>query len=213
MQSPSTQVQTWDGAGSAAPPPNAPGSNLEYLHGVTQPSAKDPFLSEVNLGDGYYTKREYWQQVQSFRDGLYAEAAFARLIFDRAVYETKVALATEAWNELEEDGRDEWAERNAFIRAKMDACWTDLKTVPEAERPDLNHQQREQLGARRQQRALENYAGLTGEWMSPHWRMLMARHEASRSIMGRLLDNVFGRIREMISKDDSEQDTSSRLGL
>lgn len=188
---------------------------------IIRPSVDDEFLSKNNLGLGNYSRREYWQQVESFRKGLYAESAFARKLFDRAVYDTKCALAVQEFETIVRGARqleefpDEDVEvtlesgetvevsdkgttiqvsgltKNQYIAEHGDRCWNELG------------QGEEQSPKQAKLQALEEHAGLTSDWTSPFHRMIMARHEASRSRFARLIDNATGRVREILG--DSEK--------
>ena len=176
-----------------------PSSELEIYDTVVDPGVDDSFLDRVNMGLGNYADGEYWQQVESFADFLYAESAFKDLLIERAIDETKTELALEKWRELDEAGElpdlgadHEYRSRQAWIEAKKAEIWESLE---DEERLD----------------ELKEIAGISRTWTPPHGRMLMMRHETSRSREARLLDNFFGRKTEKEIKDTTDPETRKRL--
>jgi hypothetical protein len=173
----------------------APPTEIDLYDEASGSTVDDPFLSRNNLGLGNYGKQAYWQQVESFADGLFGDTAFGRLLTKRAVAETKRKLAVEGWTcekasggVIEFDSWDEqskWEdhERRQAIRERGEEIWNRLDD--------------EQKAA-----AVEEQAG-AGTWTPPQWRMLMMRHEGSRSIGARLMDNLFGRVQEQKVSDDT----------
>lgn len=187
-----------------------PTSMLEvYMHAIQSPVGDD-FLDKSNLGLGNYGHREYWQQIQSFRNGLYADAGMSRRLIERAIYETKREMAKAAFrrpdqvdfthrdpeqfvekyiddNDLDEDYdelRCDEVVEEAYVEEYMDEFWNNLG---DEETPVWKEQAR----------MVEQYAGFDKNWVPPHWRMLKMRHEASRSKGARLIDNLFERVREV----------------
>ena len=195
-----------DGAGR-----DGPVNELDMYNRAVEPPVDDDFLGSMNLGLGYYSSREYWQQVESFRQGLYADAAFARPLNQRAIEEAKRGMGLEAWNNLDEDEREK-KDRRRFIRAKGEERWQGLmpsKTASEY----TSQQEREEEAARRRRHAIDNYAETSLGFTPPHWRMIMMRHEASRSRGARLLDNLFGRVREFMGEAaKAAQDQIEQVG-
>lgn len=82
---------------------SGPRDQLDFYSEVVRPTVDDGDLERSNYGLGNYSSREFYQQIETFVEGMYADAAFSRLIFERAVYETKRALAAEQWAGLGED--------------------------------------------------------------------------------------------------------------
>lgn len=184
-----------------------PSSQLDIYHEAITPQVQDELLSESNLGLGNYDDAEMWQQVESFRDGIFADEAFGRILTDRAIDETKRELALEGfrfefgeddledidedgWTDLDDEERDR-RDRRRYIEERGEQIWGAL---PE----ELRY------------RTLVEVTGFEKQWIPPHWRMLMMRHEASRSRDARTLDNVFGRV-SRIEKDDTSDVPDSRL--
>ena len=161
-----------------------------------------------------------WQQVESYRNGLYASAAFRRLIDERATKETKTEIAIngysytipdtsrqremKGWAEMEPDERREkWKElrhsedepfdRRRWIARRGEQLFEQLQE-------DTNEQARRWPASE----AVQEIAGHSGTWDPAHNRMLMARHETSRSRGAQLLDNVFGRVKEHVTEGGAE---------
>jgi hypothetical protein len=164
----------------------APSSQIDFYHKVVQAAATDDeFLSANNLGLGNYDSSEYWQQIEAYRKTLFADAAFGRRIIDRAISQTQRALAEEEWEELPESTQKSKSRRR-YLRERGEEIWDDELT---------DDQRIEQL---------RDVTGLTRDWTPPFFRMLLARHEASRSKGARLMDNAFGRVSENHQELDAE---------
>jgi hypothetical protein len=155
---------------------SAPASETAIYGEAVRPASSDEFLEQNNLGLGNYEESTYWQQMESFRSGMYGDAAFARRLVSRAIDQTKRALAIDEWEKLDEDDRH-WKDKREWLNRKGNEIWNNLDP---SERRAL----------------LAKHTGIDRNWRPPHWRMLMARHEGSRSIGARLLDNLFGRKKE-----------------
>jgi len=197
-----------------------PRDQLDLYNSVVDSTAVDPFLDRQNLGLGNYKEREMWQQVESYRNGLYASAAFRRLIDERATKETQIEIAIngyeftipdtskqrrlEGWEELSPERRreiwdkelansdDERMDRRRWIERRGEQLFEELQkeTREEARRFPASE-------------AVKEIAGHSGTWDPAHNRMLMARHETSRSRGAQLLDNVFGRVKEHVTEGDA----------
>lgn len=178
-------------------------------------SAIDPFLDDQNLGLGNYRNREMWQQVESFKNGLYAGAAFKRLIEERSKRETQRQLAIDGWsyqipntNKVKdisgwktlspEERRDIWNkklaeqdgerfDRRRWVRRRGKQVFEQLQEAQEPEAGRYPHFE-----------AMTELSGYDRGWEPPHNRMIMARHETSRSRGAQLIDNVFGRVKEQV---------------
>lgn len=172
----------------------------------------DDFLESENLGLGYYEDAERWQQIESYRFGLFGDRVFAEPLIDRAIQETKRQLALkgkafydsaadgpkslQGWDDLSEDKKKELKREKRIDKAR----WIDEEG--EAIWKMLTDKQRRE--------AIEIATGVNRKWTPPQWRMLMARHETSRSRGARLLDNVFGResVKRVFQNDGSESGSS-----
>jgi len=199
----SKEFELQDKAGGGA---HQPTSMLGvYMHAIQSPLGDD-FLDQSSLGLGNYNSKEYWLQIQSFRHGLYADAALTRRVLERAIHEAKRKLARDCYNrpdqmmvafpqpnkpEDDEFG-DDYETEEEYIERAADQIWDDLGTE---DMTTVDHQVM----------MIEKYAGIDKNWVPPHWRMLKMRHEASRSKGARLIDNLFERIREV--KDTTMEST------
>lgn len=197
-----------------------PNDELDLLDDVANESVDDEFLSEQNLGVGNYTSKEMYQQIQSFQHGVFSESAFGSLLYERSIKETKTRLAKDGWRfihpsdqsvrhmkgweDLSPKKRQEvWEDRLQKNDEQMTKRrWLErrgeelFQTLIEARSPETRR-----FPARE---AMDELAGWDGDWQSPHMRMIMARHETSRSRDARLMDNVFGRIKKQITETDAD---------
>lgn len=196
------------------------------MNEVANESVDDKFLSKQNLGVGNYSGKEMYQQIQSFKNGLYSENAFGKLLYRRAIKETQTKLAKEGWRyvdphknavveikgwvELTPDERSEiWADELQRTDEQMTKRrWIERRGEEEFE--TLIERRNRDVGRAPAREAMKELAGWDGEWQSPHLRMIMARHETSRSRGARLLDNVFGRIKKTIAERDDVGDGGLR---
>jgi hypothetical protein len=171
-----------------------PGSMLEiYMHALRNSTA-DEFLDSVNLGVGNYDDGEYWQQIEAFRNGLYADTAMTRTIVERAKTETQKRMVDAIFGDGARDARilkhvdypepERGMTKQQYMDEHMEDVWEDLGVdADEMQYSTTEHQAW----------LVHVCTGLDLDWTPPHWRMLKARHEASRSKDARLLDNLFGR--------------------
>lgn len=198
MQGQQNRLQNGRGKTNSGGGPDQPMNELDVYQEAIESTVDDDLLEDVLLGLGNYSNSEYWQQVESFRNGLYASTAFTRRLFKRAVQETKTELAIEGY-EYHVRGDDGTVQKHAF------EGWKDL---PEGKQADLDRRRWiddrkeeiwEEMAEEAQANAIVEIAGFESDWTPPHWRMMMMRHEASRSRGARLLDNLFGRVDEIRS--------------
>lgn len=205
--------------GQQSPEKRRPQDQLDLYQDVVDSTAIDPFLDEQNIGLGNYKEREMWQQVESFRHGLYATAAFRRLIEQRSKEETKYWLAVEGWslnipdtsktktykgwNQLEDEERkDIWEDELANREGELFDRRRWIERRGEWLFEELMKQQRPEAGRYPHFEAMSELSGYDSAWEPPHNRMLMARHETSRSRGARLIDNVFQRVKETVTDTD-----------
>jgi hypothetical protein len=191
--------QRQNGSGFGVPDKTSGGAgSMQDLYDTAVDSeVSDEFLDSNHFGLGNYTDSEMWQQIQSNRRGIYAEAGLQRLVFKRAVYETKLGIAREGWQYRDEDGN-----------LVFETARADLDEKPDDETRGQYLLRRGsakwgQLDSHQQVAAIEHFSGISSDWTSPFRRMMLMRHEASRSRGARLLDNLFGRVRKMIEGEDS----------
>lgn len=165
-----------------------PSSQLDIYDRIIQSGVADDYLKQLNLGLGNYSTDEYWQQVQSYQKGSYAEAAFARLIIERAEQETKAALGLQEWEKLSEE-QQRRTDKRRFVEQRAEEIWEQTPEASEECVDKLN--------------LIEEHAGISSAWTPPMHRMMEMRHEASRSREARLMDNAFGRVDEQRIEGES----------
>lgn len=197
-----------------------PRDQLDLYNSVVDSTAVDPFLDRQNLGLGNYKDPEMWQQVESYRHGLYASAAFRRLIDERATRETQIEIAIngyeytipdttqqrqmKGWEQLEPDERRElWVDELRQNEAEPFDRRRWIKRRGEQLFEELQKDTREEAHRFPASEAIQEIAGHSGTWDPAHNQMLMARHETSRSRGAQLLDNVFGRVKEHVASGDA----------
>jgi hypothetical protein len=190
-----------------------PSRPVEVYSDATEPTASDDeFLANNNLGLGNYTRKEYYQQVDAYKKGEFADAAFGRRIIRLGKRQTQLALGRQAWADLDAEeraricdpDRGECAGRREWIRAEGRRRWDDGPGIGEYDlsRVDDIDGLRETL----RWNAFAEETDISKNWQSPFRRMLLMRHEGSRSIGSRLLDNLFGRILERRKTIDAGED-------
>lgn len=177
---------------------DGPNNELDIYHEAISPQSEDEFLDGNNLGLGNYENREYWQQVEAFKDGMYLRSAFSELVLDRAVKETIYEMGKEAWQELDPEEQAE-SDRRQWILEYGAKRWNNADEVAEED----------QDPQKIREAWLRQFAGVDRRWTPPQMRMMMMRHEASRSRGARLLDNLFGRV--SVQKVDGNSDSTGLL--
>jgi hypothetical protein len=180
-----------------------PHKDLDLYQEAVNPSLTDDFLNDNNLGLGNLTEAEVYQQIQSYRAGMFAEAALSDRLDTRRIQETKRALAEEGcqivtaenihnhdgWDDLDDEERGE-KDRRRYLEERGEEIW-------------------EQLPEEVQYQAVVDHTGVPN-WMAPHYRMLLMRNEASKSKEARTQDNLFGRVKKVIGGGGSSNSKSVR---
>ncbi len=181
-------------------------SMLEVYLRVLEGETNDPFLDEINLGSGYYDAKEYWLQVESFRQGLFAEAGMVRVVMERARLETKQAIVDAIFNRPNSedlkgidypDPDEVELSQEEYFEEYAQQIWEGLGWEEEGW---SKHQHQAILVARS--------TGISQDWVPPHWRMLKMRHKASQSKDARAVDNLFGRVREVVGNQIDSEDVT-----
>lgn len=204
---------------------DVPAHELDIYHEAAQPTSDDEFLKANNLGLGNYNPREYWQQVEEFKQHIFGDAAIGGTILEYTIHYTKWELGkrrlaeadTEDPLELIEKTEDfepfrDIRSRRAALHAIGEFEWKNLgrKHFSNTDWQNADIEDRQAVTAQMQLKALDERANGAHEWTTPQGRMISARHEASRSIGARLMDNLFNRVREIKSSDElSEEDLES----
>jgi len=181
-----------------------PRDPIQLYNRVIGPAIPDKFLERFNPGLGNHKRREYYQNVEAFFHGTYADAAFSEPIQDLAVIETKRSLGVEGvtweddngkvqtepgWNQLTDEEQAEKLSRRAYVEERGEQLW-------------------DQFSPAYKDALIRERTSYDGRFIPPHYRMIMMRTEASKSIDARVLDNVFGRV----SRQEHVTDTQDFIG-
>lgn len=154
---------------------HGPQDELDFYDKISTPAAPgEPVVNESNLGLGFYSGKEYWQQVKSFLKGLYGFTAFRNKLVKKSIIEVQRRLGKQAFNNLGDEEKKELTQTRGFrekIREMGKKKWSELSD-------------------KKKQKYVTN-------WIPPHWRMMFFKHETSRSKDARLLDDIFGRHKEL----------------
>lgn len=184
---------------------------LTWADLLTRPISDDPFLTRNNFGLSNYGPWDVDRQLDYFEKGMFSENAFSRLLFKRAIYDAKCALAAAEWEaKADEAGADrfetpagavvatdggtatvERLTRNQYIKRNAERCWSEIDTREGEKVTDA------------QLRALEDHAGVKSPWVSPFHRMMLALNEVLRSKGAHTIDALSGRVKE-VRKDGGD---------
>lgn len=199
------------GNGQSGSTDNNPIDELELSSQLAQSSGGNPLLEQVNLGVGNYDEQFLWQQVRSYRKGLYAFIAFDGALTERAVHETKVKLAREGfayynkakedveqWDavDLDEDDVGLRESRRQLVLERGEEIWKSLG-------------QEDTVLTQKQVAALIEKSGVSLDWLPVYWQMVSGRHEVSRSLDAELLRDVFTSINHL--RNDADDDTAAKI--
>jgi hypothetical protein len=208
-------------------------NELELYERVSEPSTDDNFLSENNLGLGNYSSRERWQQVQSFREHMYSESSFVPTVSDFAMYQTEWEMGEDALEDADTDDAVELARERGLIDENEELVGRRV-AIRRLGKDEFNQigkgqfspEERKKLGMNRKEveasQKLEKVKEVVGgeaSFLTPHSRMISARHETSRSVNAHLIDNLFSRVDEVYQRQDmgsapkSGSDNGIGLGL
>lgn len=168
-------------------------------------SESNPLLRDTNLGLGKYDDDYKWQQVRSYRKGLFAWIAFGRVLTKRKLYETKYKLGRDGFNSI------------------YDSSSMDVRTFEPLDDSDVSEDESTwsaalELGRKRWQRlgepdqvlsdqqlsAIMSKTGISDEWKPLFWELVSGRHEVSRSDEAELLRDALTGIKHL--RDDSEEE-------
>lgn len=190
--------------GSTPAPGQQPRDELDMYSQILQSSGSNPLLRDTNLGQGNYDETYLWQQVRSYRKGLYAYIAFSGVLSKRAIYETKIRLAREGfthyneadqepqqWDALDEDDVDDGESFWTAQRRRGDEIWSKLA--------DNRHALSEKQAA-----AILEKTDISDEFMPVFWQMVSGRHEVSRSQDAELLRDMLTGIKHLRSDDGGD---------
>lgn len=203
QRQPSTQTQTGTGHDQR------PRSSLEVLDRAVGPSANDRLLEDINAGLGNLDEREVVQQWESFRQAMFADAAFSGPLEARAERVAKRGVAERYWGLANGGEYDDAETRAEFARKYAADLWEDAEALAAVLDLEEEHERDKVDLPGLRAIALQEVAGYDG-WEPPQLRMAKIRHETSRSRDGKLLDGVLGRLREHLGK--AQQKAAKKLG-
>jgi len=183
-----------------------PVDQLDLQNKVIESSGGNPLLELTNLGVGNYSEDYLWQQVRSYRKGLYAYIAFDRALTDLAIHETKVKLAREGFRHYNET-RDSVEMWEAIDEDAADVSRHDVLERGEEVWEDLG-EARKGI-SKKQAAALLDKSGLGSEWLPVYWQMVAGRHEVSRSLDAELLRDMMTGIKHL--RNDSDDDSAAKI--
>jgi len=183
---------------------NSPRDELDMYSEILRPSGSNPLLEDTNLGQGNYDESYLWQQIRSYRKGLYAYTAFSGVLTKRAIYETKIKLAREGfthynestedveqWDSLQEEDIDDDESYWTAERERGEEIWNSLSD----DRTPLSE---------KQAAAVFRLTNISEEFMPIFWSMVSGRHEVSRSKDAELLRDMLTGIKHLRSDDESD---------
>ncbi len=177
---------------------------------ILSSSEQNPLLENTNLGLGNYDEDYKWQQVRSYRKGLFAWIAFGNVLSKRQIYETQVRLGEEGyhatydedaaevrtwkpWEELEssrfeEEGRSTW-------NAKLERGRNIWQRLGEPHK----------VLTAEQVAAVQQKTGIVDDWLPMFWELVAGRHEVSRSEGAELLRDALTGIKEIRENSETEE--------
>jgi len=153
--------------------------------------SSNPLLRDADLGQGNYDDEYLWQQIRSYRKGLYAWIAFGNTLTERKIYETKMQLGRDGYNAFYDEREADvqvWgpldegeipADRSRWnvVKERGEEIWQRLGE------PDV-------MLSQKQLSAIQSKTGLSQEWMPIFWDLVSGRHEVSRSRDAELLRDL-----------------------
>lgn len=172
---------------------------IDLYDRATEQTVDDDILGSSNLGLGNYSENWLWMQVDSYSKSVFTNSAVAQPISRRVIDYALTQKAIEEWDKRTDRQRQkQWEElrtdedremdRRRWIQAKKADIWdvTDDEVGATQDRQELRREKRREL--------INEYGRGELAWQPPFMRMLKVRHEASRSLGARVLDNLFGRV-------------------
>jgi hypothetical protein len=179
-----------------------PSDELDMYGDILRQSNANPLLEKTNLGQGNYDTDYLWQQVRSYRKGLFAYIAFSGVLSKRAIHETKIKLAREGfshwndnkgvveeWDPLDEDAKEDGESIWTAERRRGNEIWNKLSD----NRTPLSE---------KQAAALLDKTNVSEDFMPIFWEMAAGRHEVSRSKDAELLRDMLTGIKHLRSDPD-----------
>jgi len=171
---------------------------------ILSSSESNPLLRETNLGLGKYDTDYKWQQVRSYRKGLYAWIAFGRVLSKRQVYETIIKLGGEGYNSIYDVENDEFHAFDAIEESDVredESTWNAKLRLGRDRWQRLGHP--EEILTDDQIAAMHEKTGIVEEWKPLFWELVAGRHEVSRSDDAELLRDALNGIKELRQHDET----------
>lgn len=182
-----------------------------------QATVHDRELSQNNFGAGVYANAEVYQQTRRFKRTLNANAGVGQAIERLARGEVFQTIGQQGWEVSTDDKKWtipalEEAEGTEYEEQALRARQHD----PETHSVDLEYG-RQVFGTLPdylQTHAITELSSLKTRFDPPEMRVTKFFHEATRSKGGRLMDNVFGRVKKRILEgmNDSSKKNRSLFG-
>lgn len=180
-------------------PPDTDGydSKAESPHEqFAESTVKDREIAENNFGAGVYKNAEVYEQTRRFKRTLNAHAGIGQSIERLALGEAYQTIGCDGWR-VEAD--DETKEIPAYEEAKDTEYEEQRRRAEQAAdgSPELEYGREvfATLPDYLQTHAMTELSTLRTRFDPPEMRVSKFFHEASRSKGGRLMDNVFGRVK------------------
>jgi hypothetical protein len=180
---------------------NGNGEWHDELDAYAQVLSSSPDLDlETNFGHGNYDERIFYDQIKNFRNAAKAMELFQRILLERAIYETKVAIAMDGITFYDEDGDEVVQEtpvdpdsehRRKEIREQGEQVWQRLG--------DTNR-----VLSDKQVKAIVRKTGHDLDWQSFFAKVLVFYHESSRSLDAELIRDFLTGIKELRGTADSK---------
>lgn len=201
------QIPRQNGSNGSTTNDDAPRDELDMYQQILRPSQQNSILKTTNLGHGKYDDDYLWQQIRSYRKGLFAYIAFGDILSQRAVHETKVLLAREGFDFYDESR----GEPKSFDPLREE----DIDERESSWNAELRYGEEiwQRMGdwdqplSKEQVAAVIDKTGVDTEWLPIYWQMVAGRHEASRSLDAELLRDMLTGIKHY------RQDESAADGL
>jgi len=180
-----------------------------------QSTVHDRELSQNNFGAGVYKNAEVYEQTRRFKQTLNANAGVGQAIERLARGEVFRTIGAQGWTVESGDEKFE-------IQPLEDAAGTKYEEQAKRarERDHWRHSDEMEYGREvfetlpdyLQTHAITELSSLETRFDPPEMRIIKFFHEASRSKGGRLMDNVFGRVKKRILEGmDSDSKKRGRL--
>jgi hypothetical protein len=188
---------------------NGNGQWNDELDAYAQVLANSPDLDlDTNFGLGNYNQRIFYEQIANYRKAAKANALFQRVILQRAIHETKLALAEEGITFYDEDGMeptsfdgvdeddDDVESRRSELRERGQDIWQKLG--------DANR-----VLSDKQVNAVVRKTGHDLDWQSFYAKVLVFYHESSRSVDAELVRDFLTGIKHL--RNDADAETARSL--